>query len=1319
MSGKGKKGKSNIGDPIPRSTKETQEEKKRKNTSVLQSVALTAAEEASNIEEKGRKARRPGVLARAEAEEAAAAATAMILDEPQEEPSAIATAAAQSDTAMDLQEDTEEGCNAFTYFPERPEKLIPYEQSLELHVTGDAVNTIGELNTCNEILERLVFLTRGLPSPPVNNFVQQNLSCIENQDETVRVQGLFDIEEIRDRRDIMDLRIDQLSKLNMLTGGDVNQKFAVPSGEGNPNGVLAVALYEAIAALKYYSKNLPQAKKPTKADIASWIGHVNGIFSASRKQGKSDDDSSSYTEIADIILSVFNEAIGTISDTDKFVWLFKVYGPFLNKGLSDISQAGELAKFYVLKYIQERFRPAYPRLTPTSSPIALTGEHFWETTMGLPSLSAYSSDTIASALGVRIQNLFKGQFQSICPRKHERGNFMVVYIPYNYMSLMYLIACNELPSTIQGVEIFSPGIRDKIQKTKLFDRLIEIKQNFMEVLTASVVIDGVNLITEGAFDDDYFFISLRELVYDIYRVYKDKTRQKDNFFSENILSIISNFIKPEYTFTESEQKDLIYYINKFYTLYTQKSIIELNQYGTENKVRTLKSCFETIQSILLFFGSMIEELHTLISNPDINKLLQDIWLDIKIPTIELPTWTGILYSTISYYDNCLNFSQQTDGQLLNKFLDISKMEIKCAIQDVDKGHDQSAKQVGDLGEKFAREAVKLSQDELALRPSQYYGHANNQKVFSKKLINTLKYCSVALSYDIYGNPVLKVINSKQKDDSGNYTGTDYDSDFMFDTETAISDPTKIVASISGIGSAENLGSIDYLKGKVSVLVASKTVLVNDFQTYEDMVKYFLTANIIELRFATTNYDQAAPSGCLYRNVGNQCLSYLPININGKDYMYVISTIDLNHAKHKNSLELNSDACASRVAGADIFKIGEEDIELKNITVAISSKIPHSEEKRNYPKKIGDIMLALLNNCYKIPGNQLRQQIEAIFGRKIVDMFDSLNGRRLQAEQPEVRGNGKAVSQFPKESVIAFEAIVDKIKEKYKECKNTNQDECLQFLKNFLTILYSCFFSKNPPTTEQRRTGALGLKDMALPIERGAQTGQTGKMLLGLSNTPWLSSVTRGSTAATAINPELGFGVNPSYQKQRAYAASSSSGFGQGFGATAATAINPEKGFGTIPQNSALEFFAEAARIPTQGSKFYIDKTSPSHQQSIANPEYIKRQNEVLRRMANQYPGENTYNLYSQALTYWLNQEKRINIFEEGVEDQMEAIESFYRSQRGGRNRKLMSQRYKNINTRKLYKIYKRNKRNTKRKINKRVRKTKKRHIKGKRITRRR
>ena len=95
------------------------------------------------------------------------------------------------------------------------------------------------------------------------------------------------------------------------------------------------------------------------------------------------------------------------------------------------------------------------------------------------------------------------------------------------------------------------------------------------------------------------------------------------------------------------------------------------------------------------------------------------------------------------------------------------------------------------------------------------------------------------------------------------------------------------------------------------------------------------------------------------------------------------------------------------------------------------------------------MLALLNNCYKIPGNQLRQQIEAIFGIKIVDMFDSLNERRLQAEQPEVRGNGKAVSQFPKESVIAFEAIVDKIKEKYKECKKTNQDECLQFLKNFL------------------------------------------------------------------------------------------------------------------------------------------------------------------------------------------------------------------------------------------------------------------------------
>ena len=118
--------------------------------------------------------------------------------------------------------------------------------------------------------------------------------------------------------------------------------------------------------------------------------------------------------------------------------------------MSDISQAGELAKVYILNYIRNR------RGITSEIPTALTAnktglqeenqmeivtpeESFWDITEGLPTLSAFSSDGIASALGVRVQKCFKGQFQSIIPRKHGKGRFSVVYIPYKYVSLMILL----------------------------------------------------------------------------------------------------------------------------------------------------------------------------------------------------------------------------------------------------------------------------------------------------------------------------------------------------------------------------------------------------------------------------------------------------------------------------------------------------------------------------------------------------------------------------------------------------------------------------------------------------------------------------------------------------------------------------------------------------------------------------------------------------------------------------------------------------------------------------------------------------------------
>ncbi len=1139
-----------------------------------------------------------------------------------------------------------EGCTAFKNFRE-PQTLIPYEQSTKLlPETSGTRNILEILNICSNILSRQVFLTSELRNTQENNFLQQDLSCID-ETETVRAQGLFDIGSLPSLEEITTLSSGQLNFKNLITDGNVDQKFAIPSYEGNPNGVLAVALYEAAT----YLNKLKQSQRPkevTNSIIGEWLTKkIPEIFGASRKQGKSEDSSgATFTNTADTILTEFNKAIDPIDNIDKFVSIFKVYGPFLNKGLSDISQAGELSKFYVLKYIQERLNPVQ-HLPPPNDPPGLVppGTTFWTTTRGLPSLSAYSSDTIASALGVRIQNLFKGQFQSICPRKHERGNFMVVYIPYNYMSLMYLIARSNLDDVL-----FSDVVRDKVQKAGLFDKLMEIKESFIEYLTVAVTVGEISLASESVFSDkSNFFISLKELVYNIYRAYKVKNNQPDNFFSENILSIIDYFIDSSYSFNEKERKNLIYYFDDFYALYAQISIIEFNQKLPEDKVRTLKSCFQTIKTIILSFGSMIERLQKLISNTDINKLLENIWLETGeeiIRQIELPTWTGILYSTISYYDNCLNFSQQTDGQLLDKFLDISKMEIKCAIQDVDKGHDQSAQQVGNLGEKFAREAVKLSQDELDLRPTEYYGHANNQKVFSKKLINTLKYCSVAIVYDIYGNPVLKVINSKQKDDSGNYyTGADYERDFMFDTFTPVQDPTRFVASISGIGSAENWGSIDYLKGKVPELQQSKAVLKNDFETYEDIETYFSTANIIELRFSTTNFDAAAPSGCLYRNVGNQCLSYLPIKINKKDYMYVILTIDLNRVNHQNSLELTSDTCKISVTPLDIFDINKEDIELKDISIAISKEIPPEKEPRNRDKKIYGIMLVLLNECYKLPEDTLKKQMETIFGKdsNIVTVFDNLNKLRELSISNKTGSKG-ASGRLKVESVLAFGILVKTIQEYYKKCKKSKQEDCLQNLKVFLTKLYSCLFSKDPPRKTER-VEAISLEGTAEKKASAYEIAAGVKALQSLTKPPgaFNEGENKFSRAPSLTKPYFGSLVDPEHDI-----------------------------ISDLEKKYNLDY-RDASTIYREAKRYYQENYS----ENIASKSVSKQIESVID-------------------------------FIEHVYNRDHPTSAIYKRS-GGKRKTKKNKMYKN----------KVNKWNTKRIINKRVRKTKRRNKKGKRITRRR
>jgi hypothetical protein len=1215
------------------------------------------------------------------------------------------------DVAVREQQDTFPDNACQTYF--RPSDLLIYQIMNSHRIHNDNIQV---LNYCTNILQQQILDTKSLP--PTNKSqmdpcTQKNLFCIEKESKnkgvttttieknegTIRAIGLFKKSDIQSAieknaspfnpRGVM---------LNKLTSTDDSYKFAIASFEGNPNGVLGMCLCSAANNLT--PRGIPKGDKDTITTISNESrGATEQVFVETILNSFMTQLQSNKKVIEKNPTKV-EEALTTIT---------KTYGPLVNKGLSDISQAGELAKYYILKYIEGKLMPLKGTIHCDTSDS--TGENFWNITSGLPSLVAFSSDAIASVLGVRIQKSFKGQFQSILPRKHGKGRYSVVYIPYEYIYLMIMLHNNTVLAHPRSENI----------KQTFTHKIQWLEQNYK-----------ISFATSDYFSDN-FFNSLRVLVDNIYIIFKrygPSVHGQYVGFSKSIIDIIDNMFIPyinSYDFSSGqvspELHDLINtardFKNIFGQLYLNKGITGTTDQNILIQTST-KDSFEVIRLVLLAFGELIQLLKDYVTLNkqqliDASRLLQP---GQGTPDyLELPGWTGILYSTISYYDNCCDFNNKTVDELLQLYLNISVTEESCAEQDVDYGHDQAAHNaVQKLGIMVARDWFAKDEPIRTHLSTQMPNSKIHEEVFSKSLIDGEEYFSVALTYNTTGNPILRI----------NITSDPY-VDFIYNTSYNSPIASGSVINIRPIGNIETWGSIDYTIGDpfINKTKSGRGNIQNEEKYYKQFIKYFEEENIIEIRTPTTDFDAAAPSGCLYKTTEKMCVSYrefIPLigkSVNSEGYLFVILTLNLNDDS-QNNLMLSEGKCLAETGPPNIFNTGKGIQRADTITelqTQFSRPLTQGTELQK-EKLYGQKIRTLIQECYNKPETGFKTFLKSHVGKKdlhtllsgIDEQLTFLNNILAGTTQKGSKGTD-AEKLFKQTAPGTFKEIIKNIGEYCSRCQqdlNCGDDEKI-VIKDLLKIMYSCMFGQQI-------------------------TGEIERIMLSLDKLVEREEERIGISAASALlsladsNSELDEEVSDDdvimgedlvhSTKQRAYAASSPSGFGQGFGATAATAINPEKGFGTIQQNSALEFFAEAARIPTQGSKFYIDKTSPSHQQYIPNPEYIERKNEVLRRMAKQYPGEDTHNLYSQALNYWLNQEKRINIFEEGVEDQMEAIDSFYRSQRGGRNRKLMNQKYKNINTRKLYKIYKRNKRNTKRR-NKRVRKTKKRQIKRKRITRRR
>jgi hypothetical protein len=940
---------------------------------------------------------------------------------------------------------------------------------------SQTINEITLLNNYVRILQEQIFQTHSLdPTGTITKdtspLKQQNVFCFlkkkkdpknstNNINElnkytgTVRAQGLFEIDG-----PVVSTR----TQHNKLCGSDGKQKFAIQKNEGNPNGVLAISLYQIVNCLLETSvrQNRSKYEQEVLNDYNKYINSILQIYEASR--GEKNDD------FVNDLMNGFFKTLDTVRNNDeKLEWISRVYGPFLNKGLSDISQAGELAKVYILKYIDNRRGVTNKSVIAYASRANKTGlpkddlaenqmeidkseESFWDITEGLPTLSAFSSDGIASALGVRIQECFKGQFQSIIPRKHGKGRFSVVYIPYKYVSLMILLGKDIVLNTeFDG---------------RIFKDLMDIKSKLISFISyySNLCILPVNVYTED------FLYKLRILVIDIYKYYRTT---RTDFFSKSIIKIIDDdIIEKLAELSDGDMAKLKEILNKFYETYDKiyinkdKHIMNTGASTHIDIKHVLRDCFDFIKQVLNYFGKFIQSLSIFVKN---NETALINFVDTMSRTdldniVKMKVWTGIIYSTVSYYDNCLYFKELSDEALLTKYLEISKTEELCAEQDVDYGHDQTAKKIQILGDRASKWFDKQSV-EGNLRPHISEEKYVNEKTFSKNLIDTLKYCSVAQTYDRDGSSILEV----------NFT-TNPENDFIFNVMQSTGLANNVINNITPIGNAEIWGSIDYTVGDPFINITKRGVNEN-YSDYGEFTEYFRNENIIEIRTPTTNFDAAAPSGCVFKNVGRMSVSYRKFksNGNGKEYMYVILTIDISKNEDISGFDTDYTQCQVESLPRNVFFIQQEvtgilhedlsksggQCNKANITLELMREFskPFVSLTADKAKKLkGASMLALMSNsCYNNPNSELSKMIRNQFSG-VTNIFESV--KSIKTDLTNNKTTNMTDAQAREQSIPLFTDLINQIRNYYIDCRKKPQPErenCEELLREFLLLLYSC------------------------------------------------------------------------------------------------------------------------------------------------------------------------------------------------------------------------------------------------------------------------
>lgn len=703
-------------------------------------------------------------------------------------------------------------------------------------------------------------------------------------DQTVRMQTLEEI-GILDESTGTITSVKNSPNLLKIQDKPIKSTIAFQQEDNNPNGVLSVALTKALDYLVSNTKErfvLIAKVSPEvsmRVELPKCRQTIEEIKNASRGAKSKEDKDLTFKVFSNSLLKAFYEKVinGGINSEEKMKTIIGVYGSFLNKGLSDTAQGGELIKVWLLKFM-EKFKNGH-ELAVRKKP----GFKYWDTTCGIPYLKLLSSDKIASALYIRLINLFKGGMISIQPYKSGGAESSTFYLPKKYVGLIIAMTTEgSIPSQI-FLNFYEKCIGGFINHLNISGGDEQFKNLILKINEIIQCLYG--LIQ----DSDYMNI------YDIIRVLEDNKAKIIDYIINGNLSRLPQTMKQNIKCI-----DLLFKANGgLYTNFLAENIHPEDMFNYRIKY---------LKDILDCFGIFIQQLSDYVIG---NEAVLEGLFDGMQDEYFAPQAFSMIAETVGYYDNCMFLRSLSPKQCLQKYFEVCREEVVCAFADVNYGHDQDIDHpvLQKLGEKFME--ILCKEDANPRNPPAlpefmryinrtYQGDKKynvNEHEISKIILDENRFVSIC-QLGLKDQPAL--IAFKKTDDS---------------KEDFINEHTYVTQFENKFGSGAVCGRIwvaaDFVQGR-PLEIRSKVDFRNGLFTEFDSALYFIAnPREQEIRTPSTFADLAAPPGCAFASVGNMAISCITFVFKGSQYIYEISTFDLGGNKTKNTNDFEIGPCLAQ------------------------------------------------------------------------------------------------------------------------------------------------------------------------------------------------------------------------------------------------------------------------------------------------------------------------------------------------------------------------------------------------------------------------